>query len=941
MKCRCFCYTTSRFRISDGLCNLYIVFTKYALMKFKIAVIIICCCFTLPAFTQNHYTVKGVVIDTASGSKITDATVTVLSEKDSILQKFTYSNKGSFEINNLQPGKFLLMVTYPDYADFVEHFTLDKAHPEYSFGNIGMILKSKLLNEVIIKSKVAAIKIKGDTTEFNAAAYATQKNAKVDDLLKQLPGMKINQSGAIIFQGEEVSKILVDGEEFFSDDPALVSKTVRADMVSKVQVYDQKSEQAKLTGMEDGVKVKTINIVLREDKRKGLFGKAEVGYGTDDYYMGQAALSKFSPKEKISAYGNMGNIGQSGLNGAAANKFSIGSAAFSFGGFGLPVARDGGMHYDRKWNKDKQSVNGNYNINRLKTEDRSSALVQNNLPGNFNTSIRNSGSNYVFNSQVADLNFKSKIDSVSDLSMQIRGSASSRQSVGFSNGSTLRGNGVLLNESDRISSGSSENQNASLSMNYTRRFKKKGRSLSANAASSYGESEGESSLISDLRYYNAQGLLDSTSRIDQYKPGVSRSRNLSGGFSYTDVLSKTLSMSAGYNFSAANSKDEQRAFDRSAALPDNVLDSAFSSDFRLKTLTGNYNAALTYSKDKVYANAAINVADISYRQHDELQGTQLNRDFTNWLPNATFRYQLNKAASLSFAYNGESRQPQASQLQPLRQNSDPLNIYLGNPDLKPEFSNRFSYNYRVYQPTQDRGINFRGNYLTTFDAIVSNRMTDSAGANIYQSSNLSSARPSSWNIYTEFYGHATKLDFIVSINLTVNGYTSFNYINNQLNKSKRVSYAPQLDIWKNKGTYSYSFSIGPNYTTGSSSLQKAINNNTRGFFTSLNYYTKLPLNFFMGSDINYKYTAKNQVFDRSFEQLLIKSYVGKTFLKSEGLKVTLSGNDLLNQNSGYSRYSSDGNFSESRSATIKRYFMFSLSWDFSKFGKSVQPQQGS
>ncbi len=198
-----------------------------------------------PLLHKTNYAVKGLVIDTATNDQLHDATVSVLDAKDSILQTFTYTNKGVFDLGNLQPGKFLLLITYPDYADYSAHFILDDQHPVYDFGGIRMILKSTLLNEVLIKAKVAAIKIKGDTTEFNAASYFTQKNAKVEDLLKQLPGMRINQSGAIIFQGESVGKILVDGEEFFSDDPAMVTKNVRADMVNKVQSL-QSEKRAKL-----------------------------------------------------------------------------------------------------------------------------------------------------------------------------------------------------------------------------------------------------------------------------------------------------------------------------------------------------------------------------------------------------------------------------------------------------------------------------------------------------------------------------------------------------------------------------------------------------------------------------------------------------------------------------------------------------------------------
>lgn len=317
-------------------------------MNSKIVTLIICCYCTFTALAQSNYAVKGLISDTTTNVKMDQATISVLDARDSILQKFTYADKGAFNISHLKPGKFLIMVNYPNYADFVESFTLDASKPVYNFGNIKMILQSKLLNEVIIKAKVVAIKIKGDTTEFNAAAYATQKNAKVEDLLKQLQGMKINQSGVIIFQGEPVTKILVDGEEFFSDDPGLVSKNVRADMVSKVQVYDQKSDQAKLTGIEDGVKVKTINIVLREDKKKGVFGKLDGGYGTDDYYTGQMMFNKFSPKEKIAAYGNIGNTGKVGLSGNDNSKYNMGYGDGDYGGNGLPFARDGGAHYDSK-----------------------------------------------------------------------------------------------------------------------------------------------------------------------------------------------------------------------------------------------------------------------------------------------------------------------------------------------------------------------------------------------------------------------------------------------------------------------------------------------------------------------------------------------------------------------------------------------------------------
>lgn len=908
-------------------------------MNLKIFVIFICCLYSYAAYAQKAYTVKGVLIDTASNSKIDNATITVLNAKDSVLQKFVYSSRGNFEVNNLKPGKFLLMVTYPDYADFVADFVLDEAQPSYNFGNIKMILKARLLEEVIIKSKVVSMRIKGDTTEFNGAAYATQKNAKVEDLLKQLNGMRINQSGEILFQGEPVKKILVDGEEFFSDDPTLVSKTIRADMVNKIQVYDQKSEKAQLTGVEDGVKVKTINIVLLEDKRKGVFGKLDAGLGTDGYYQAQAAFSKFSTKQKLSAYGNMSNTGKIGLSGADNNKFgdNSGMMDYSFGAPGIPSARDAGAHYDTKWNKDKQTINLNYKLSTLNTDFASNNLTQNNLPGNFNTSKQDKISQSNNFTQSFNTTFTSMISSTSDLRVSINNFDNRYKSDNNSIGSTTRGNGILQNSSISASNGDTKSKNFYSSANYTKRFKKKGRSLSVNASSSFGNSEGNSYLKSGLNYYDEQGMIDRVSNVDQYKPTLTNNSSLTTGFTYSDLLSKKLSFSTGYSFSWTENHNNQRSFNRVSANNYNQLDSAFSSDFRMVNQSGTYTVNVVYTGGKISANAGTSVSDASLKQTDLFSDVVLNRKFINLSPNASLRYQLSKATSLTFRYSGYTQQPGSYQLQQLRQNSDPLNISVGNSELRPSFRNNFSYNYRVYQPTLDRGINFRGNYGTTSNAIISNRYTDSAGVNVFQYANLKGRTQKNWDVYTEVYGHATKLDFVLFISFTAKGSTNFNFVNNQLNKVISVEYTPMIEIAKNKADYNYKMTIGPNYLVNTSSLQQ-VNNNTKGFFTTMSYYTKLPHNFFMGSDLNYKFNAKNQVFDRDFEQVIINSYIGKSFLKNESLKLTFKANDLLNQNTGYYRNGTSDRFTESRNATIKRYFMFSATWDFAKFGKSPQKQ---
>ena len=305
------------------------------------------------SFGQTSYAVKGSVIDSAAKVKLAGSTITVINAKDSILRAFAWTeNDGHFNIGKLSKGKFLIMLSYPGYADYTDNFTLDSVNSTYDFGPVNMILKSRLLQDVIIKGGVTAIKIKGDTTEYNARAYKIQPNDKVEDLLKQLPGIEVDKDGKITAQGQTVNKVLVDGEEFFGDDPTLVTKNIRADMFEKVQVYYKKSDQATFTGIDDGVKDKTINIKLKADKKDGYFGKADVAEGTDGYYEDQLLYNKFKAKEKFSVYGTLGNDGKTGLGWEDSQKAGTQNLQFS---------DDGENAYFTGGADDLDSFDGHYN----------------------------------------------------------------------------------------------------------------------------------------------------------------------------------------------------------------------------------------------------------------------------------------------------------------------------------------------------------------------------------------------------------------------------------------------------------------------------------------------------------------------------------------------------------------------------------------------------
>ncbi|MGF7041219.1 outer membrane beta-barrel protein [Mucilaginibacter lappiensis] len=923
-------------------------------MKITISALIIFCLSTISVFAQNNYSINGSVADTASNAQLTNSTVMVLAAKDSMLQKFTRVSNGTFAMNNLKKGKFILMVTYPGYADYVDRFTLDSAHTTHDFGRIKMILKSQLLAEVIIKAKVAAVKIKGDTTEFNAAAFTVQPNSKVEDLLKQLPGIQVDKDGKITAQGQTVSKVLVDGEEFFGDDPTLVTKNLRADMVDKVQLYDKKSDQAAFTGIDDGVKNKTINIKLKEDKKNGYFGKLDAEGGTDGYYQEQAMFNRFKGKQKFSAYGTIGNTGKVGLGWDDNSKYGgtglqvsddggfyfyggggddLDSFSGRYNGQGIPLARSGGLHYDTKWNNDKETLNTNYKIGSLNVDGSKNTLTQNNLPGTFITSNNDQTfHNHMFR-QKLDATYTVKLDTSSNLKIAVDGTIKSSITDDKYNTRSLRGNDTLLNTNNRSVLNNTDQKIFNANILYTKKFKKVGRTFSVNINEALNQNETKGFLKSEIDYYNIGGGLDSMRKIDQYKTTLTHTSVLNTNITYSEPFTKTFAVIVNYGLGINNGRSDRRSFNQAAPGEYTLLDSSLSNNFKLNQLSNQFGAVFNYKKNKTIVNFGTKVSVVDFKQIDEFTNNTITRNFVNWNPQASFQYKFSQQQTFSLNYNGNTTQPTINQIQPVIVNTDPLNITLGNPDLKPSFTNRLSFYYYSYKVLSSQSIYLNGSYSRTMNPIVSNVVTDSAGASTYQSSNLKNKQTSNFYFNTGFGQKLFKTDINGGINLGANGNTFYNLTNNLLNETKSYTYTAQLrfSVYKQK-KYDFWTSAGPTYTVNSSSLQQQVNNNGRGFNAYGGFNIYLPGKFQISSDANYQYNAATQAFSEDFKRTTLNANISKSFLKDESLKLSISGNDLLNQNTGYSRTGSTNFLTQERYTTIRRYFMLSLVWDFNHMG---------
>ncbi|WP_158827732.1 outer membrane beta-barrel family protein [Mucilaginibacter lacusdianchii] len=917
---------------------------------------------TASAYSQSKYLVTGSIRDSTSNQSLENATVCILNAKDSILRSFARAKPdGSFTINTLNKGKYILLVSYPDYADYTEHFSLDSVTNNKAFGKINMLLKSRLLQEVIVKAEKASIKIKGDTTEFNASAFKIQPNAKVEDLLKQLPGIQVDKDGKITAQGQTVNKVLVDGEEFFGDDPTLVTKNLRADMVDKVQLYDKKSDQAAFTGIDDDKKTKTINIQLKDDKKQGYFGKLDGGVGTNKFYQTQAMFNAFKAKQKLSVYGTLANTGKTGLGWQDNQKYAssgnvelmdgggiminfdngndeLDSFDGRYNGEGIPTARTGGVHYDTKWNKDKESLNTNYKAGSLDVTGFKNILSQNNLP----TGTINSNNNQTFDKhmfrQKLDATYQLKIDTSSNLKVIADATVKNGSVKDRYQATSIRGNDVLLNESDRTIDNNTDGKVFHANVFWNKKFKKKGRTISFTADELYNENNAKGYLNSKINFYDTTGTFTSRQEIDQYKTENVKSTILKTNVAYTEPLAKNFTVIVNYAFSVNNSSSDRRSYNRSANGY-TLLDSLLSNDYKFNQLYNEGGAIFNLKGKKGTLNFGTKAATVNYKQVDEFTDRVFKRSFINWNPQASYNYKFGPQTNMRVAYQGNTLQPTINQLQPVFNNTDPLNITLGNPDLKPSFRNNFDFNYNSYKVLTDQYIGLYGSYSFTSNPIVSNTTVDSAGRSTYRSVNFNK---NSTNYYLEVYS-GRKIKALGSINLglnlSANGNNSYNLINDAINYTKSQYYSTGLNIskYKEKKYDAYIFG-GPNYTVSKSSLQ-SLNNNGFGFNSRGGFNFYLPLKFQIGTDGDYQYRAKTESFNQRFERFTWNAVIAKTFTKQDQLKISLTGYDLLNQNKGFDRSALGNMLTQTTYTNIRRYFMVSLSWDFSKMGGGAQPKK--
>jgi hypothetical protein len=890
-------------------------------------------CFTSSVFAQAPtFKVTGSIADSA-GVKLQQASMTVLKQGNNLLTGFGFSSReGLFEIKNIKAGDYVLQVTYVGKQTLRKPFTLvDK---DVDLGKLILYNKVEEVATATITGDRNPITVKRDTLEYDAKAFQVRPNANVEELLKKLPGVEVDKDGKVTAMGKDVTKIRVDGKDFFGNDPKMATRNLDADIIDRVQVVDEKSDVSRFTGIDDGERDRVINLALKADKKKGYFGKLEGGYGTEDRYNNKINASRFNKKMQLSLVGNLNNDNKESFTRSDAigtdggMSFRAGGGGGGQGGqSGLSTAQSGGLNFSYDFSK-KLTLNSSYFINRLINEQNKVSNQQQLLGANnsFRTAQNSDQTNENLNHRVnARINYKP-----SDKQEMII-----RANVGFTNASlmyqadqkTFNASEVLSNEGTRKQESSNDNLTGSGQLTYRLKLGKVGRNLVFNAQAN-NNSTNQTSFLNTLDNYYTPTL--PTSVLNQRQLSDNSVFNYQGTLTYTEPLTLQTLLEMNYTFKNNNNDQDRTVYDIVNAQ--DVLNTKLTNIYQNNYLYHLVGSKINYRQDKFNVNIGAKV------QRSTLEGISQNnapltKEFTNVLPEANFNFSAPQNANLTLNYSTRVREPSVTQLQPVADNRDPQNIYIGNPNLVNEYSHSMNLNYFKFDMFSQTNIMAFASTTYTLHKISTQRTINS---NFTQTSTPYNSDKQDWSAMAfANYGkpiRPLKIKFNLSLNTVFNrGYT---FINQVLNQTDTYVNGVGLKIDNiRKETFDISVGTRLSQNTSKYSLNKDQNRSylTPTYTGNLSLYLGKQKEWTLGTDMSYvRYPSSN--LSPAKDIALWEASISRRILKDKGL-FEIAGYDLLNQNVGYTRSESSTLISDERTISLGRYVMARFTYSFRMFGK--------
>ena len=769
----------------------------------------------------------------------------------------------------------------------------------------------------------------GDTLEYNAEHILMQPNAVVEDLLRRLPGLQIDANGRITYNGEKIDHLLVDGEDIFGNDPTMVTRNFDAAKIARVQILDRKNDQAIFTGIDDGTRTKTLNLVLKESAKDAYFGKVEAGGNMDGYYSGNGALAAFRDREQFTALGIVANTGitgftsnaggaSTGVNFLNGNADAMGASA----GTGIPRFEAAALHYANTWNGPTDHLTANYQYSHYYTQPvtttQSLQTQQDSVYGQLqhNRSTNQQDQHWLY----GIYDWETSRISAFHMTFHFINSQGQNQ-LGSIGNSTF--NDTQVNSSERTIRDKVTRQNIGGGVSWRIRIGNRlDRVFSVNAGATKVDITTNGYLWSLNQFYQPNGVIQNIDTVDQRKQIASKLLNLGGSLNYTEPLWRGAVLGLSYGLYYTGDNPIQATYNRGDGKYDEMADS-LSAHFKIGTVNQRATVNLQGKTGRITYTIGNDWLGYSYRQQDLIADSLLHLHYSNWAPGVLLNCTLNPAINFNFNYNTSTQQPTIAQLTPVINNNDPLHITLGNPDLKPGFNQNFKLEFRRFKTWL---INLSLNLTLTSNSISTKTTTDSLGRQISQSVNLGGGQTAGLN----FAVNRNILGFDVGLHAAGTFARTVNYINADLCRNDAYTGGGGFSLNKYVvDKYNLQLNTNFNYFDQISSINTTAPihywaQNQQGSLTIL-----LVRNFELNTNATYTSQGKTSGFTSSTSVLLWNSYVSRDFMRHK-LVLRAQLNNILNQNAGITRINSANINTQSSTNILGRYWMLSAIYHFDK-----------
>jgi len=931
--------------------------------------------FWISAYGQNSHLglVKGQITDSTSHQLLSDASVTVTNTADSTNAGFSITDRsGKFQIQDLGKGSYRLAISFQGYERIVKRFSIDETHYVIDLGLLYLKKSSQTLEEVIVERP--PIEVKEDTVEYNASAFKVKPNAYAEDVLKKLPGVQVDQDGNVTAQGEQVQKVYVDGKEFFGTDPKLATKNITADMIESVQVFDDMSDQAKFTKIDDGSRQKALNIKLKKDKKTGYFGRASFGYGTNNRYAGTLSFNRFNGDERFSVIGGSNNVNQQNFNfsdivtsmggygarnsgggggggrrgggggyrgGSAGLSTSIGTGS---GATGITQSTSGGLNYNNKIGN-KFLVTGSYFFSRSNLELNQSSFRQSFFPGDSasnqtSTSVSNNiNENHRFTARMEyEIDSNTSILLIPSLTLQHSQSAS----LDSNYTEAVKGNNRYL-----ANSGITQNSNLRDGLNFNnnllfrKRFRLPGRTITLGLNTSINNSNGNGTNYAPLIFYAQDGNPDSLYMQNIHNSQKTNSNNNVISLSYTEPLGNGKLLEFNYAYTDNTNTSDRRAFNYdSLSGKYNQVNQLQTNYFKNDFVANRFGLNFRMAKEKfsLQIGGGLQYSNLTSESLRAVTGkdTAIKFNFLNVIPTAFFNYKFSRTKNLRISYRGHTNQPNITQLQNVPDVTDPLQIKTGNPFLKNEFENNMNIRYNSFNPVTYKFLSVNLVLDNTLNNIV-NRI-DSLGQGVQLITPINLNGTFSGNSFVTFgiplHGRmkGSNLNFNNSIAYARNPSMLYNQIN--ISTTWVITQTAGINL-----VFNDKLNLGLNGSLAFNNAAYSVQKNLNDQYFSQNY----------SADISYIF-VKDWVFNTVYSQYVISgrsagynqtiplwnASIAREIFKKRNAEIKLSVNDILDQNKSITRTVGDNYLTDTRSNVVQRYFMVSFLYNLNRSGAGTK-----